>query len=131
MPNDGQADFKTALALKTPLLAKAAKRMLSGDAFEALRADMTAFRRANPWVEDSALFACLRAEPERKDVDWWDWEAAVRDREPETLAQLREQYRGDIDEFIAIQAIFDRQWQAVKVSLVCLVVTIMKGLIIR
>lgn len=118
VPNNGKAEFSTALALKTPLLAAAAKRMLSGAGFEALRADMAAFRAANPWVEDSALFACLHREPEREDVPWWDWEAPVRDREAATIAALREKYRADIDEFIAIQAIFDRQWKTIKVCCV-------------
>lgn len=133
VPNPGTADFEAALALKTPLLRVAAQRMLSGDAFGALRANMSAFREANPWVEDSALFARLRNEPEHEDVPWWNWEAAVRDREAGTISALREKYLADIDEFVAIQAIFDRQWQAVKVRgvLCALAAVVLRLLLLR
>ena len=42
--------------LQLPLLDKAAHRLLHGEGFEGLRAEMTAFREENNWVEQSALF---------------------------------------------------------------------------
>ena len=51
--------------LQLPLLDKAALRLLQGEEFEGLRAEMNAFREENGWVESSALFrwaaCCARA----------------------------------------------------------------------
>lgn len=39
-----------------PLLAKAADRLLADERFQGLRDQLAAWRRAHPWIEDSALF---------------------------------------------------------------------------
>lgn len=48
-------------APQLPLLDKAAHRLLTGAGFEDLRAQMAAWRAANDWVEQSALFRCGQA----------------------------------------------------------------------
>lgn len=114
VPNEGQADFAAAAKCKLPLVRKAAEALLAGDAFASMRGDMDAFRRGNPWIEESALFDCLKRDPERDGEAWWDWEAKIKDRDEATLAALREERAGDMDVFVATQFLFDVQWQAVK-----------------
>lgn len=59
-------DFAAVAATKTPLLAKAARTLLSSEPrFDGLRAQFEAFRSGHPWVEDSALFDVLRRQPVR------------------------------------------------------------------
>ena len=115
VPNKGAADFAAAARLKLPLVRKAAEALLAGDAFAALRGDMDAFRRGNPWLEESALFDCLKRAPERDGKAWWDWEDKVKNRDEATLTALREECARGMDVFIATQFLFDVQWQAVKV----------------
>lgn len=45
-----------------------------------LRVELTAFRKVNPWVEESALFYALTKAPGTADKAWWDWPAALRSR---------------------------------------------------
>ena len=115
VPNAGQADFATAAALKFPLISQAVDKLLSDAAFSDLRAEVAAFRAANPWVEESALFDSLRRSGGREEVDWWNWEAPLRDRDAATIAAKREEFKGEMDKFIATQMLFDKQWGAVKV----------------
>lgn len=117
MPNSGKADFPAARKLKTPLIRKAAEAILAGDKFDDLRQQMSSFRKANPWIEESALFDCLRKEPALDGKPWWEWEKAIRSRDRETLKKLRKKHNKDMDVFIATQFLFDIQWQAVKVCL--------------
>ena len=63
-------------------------------------------RRHSGWLEDYALFSALHAER----GGWWTWTAALRDREPQALAQARAR----LHERVAIarfeQFVFFRQW---------------------
>lgn len=115
LPNTGTADFAAADALKRPLLAKAAKKLLSDKKFADLRLLMEVFKENNPWVLESALFDCLKRDAAREKLLWWDWEPKVRDRDAATLKALREKHADDIEIFIAVQLLFDRQWKALKV----------------
>jgi hypothetical protein len=76
---------------------------------------MGTFRSANAWIEESALFDCLRQEAGRVKVEWWKWDKKVRDRDADTLKALRKKHKADIDMFIATQLLFDKQWAVVKV----------------
>lgn len=110
--NEGDADFAAAIKAKAPLLRKAAQAALERDDFAA---GVAAFRKANAWVEESALFDCIKRQPGFDMCAWWDWEPAVRDRDAATLKELRSKHAADIDVFIATQFLFDTQWKAVKV----------------
>lgn len=50
-----------------------------------------------------------------KDKGWWEWPLPIRKREPEALAGATAKHKTDIERFIALQYLFDRQWKAVKV----------------
>eukprot|EP00887_Chlorella_sp_A99_P003420 scaffold7.g3420.t1 len=113
-PPAPHADFPAVHAAKAPLLAAAAARLLGDPAHAGLRAELEAFRGANPWVEQSALFSVLAGLPELAGRAWWDWAPAFRDRDPDTLARARAEHAEEISTFIALQFLFDRFWKDVK-----------------
>jgi 4-alpha-glucanotransferase len=115
VPNKGAANFPVALKLKAPLICKAAEKLLDDSAFSGLRDRLAAFRKANAWVEESALFDCLRRERSREGKCWWEWEPALRDREAGAIKEARKKHKRAINVFIATQFLFDVQWAAVKV----------------
>jgi hypothetical protein len=112
---EGDVDFAAVAAAKGPALAKAARALLSDPRFAALRECMGAFRAENPWIEDSALFDALRRSPALDGKEWWAWPAPLKLREPAALAAARAEHAAEIEEFVAVQFLFDRQWKAVKV----------------
>lgn len=108
-------DYPAVFATKMPLLEKAAHAFLSrAEDLPDEHAGLAAFRAANPWVEQSALFAVLTELPELRKQMWWEWPAELRDRDPAALARVRAAQRESIDVFIAIQYFFDRFWGTVK-----------------
>jgi hypothetical protein len=112
----GDVDFEAVAAVKNPLLAKAAQRLLTSPKFAGLRQLFEAYRKDNAWIEDSAMFDVLRQQPDLEGLDWWEWPEPLRFRQPAALAEVQKKYKQQIDEFVAIQFLFDRQWQAVKVG---------------
>ena len=113
-PAAPNADFPAVAEVKLPLLESAAARLLDGEQFEGLRKDMNAWRKANVWVEESALFSAITEIPELDEVAWWDWPEKLRFRDAATLAALRKEHSRRIDVFIALQFVFDRFWTAVR-----------------
>ncbi len=63
------------------------------------------------WLPDYALFTALHAE---FNTAWYDWPAALRDRDPEALHQARLRHAQRIDTVIAQQAAFDQAWNALR-----------------
>jgi 4-alpha-glucanotransferase len=112
----GDVDFEAVAAAKNPLLTKAAKTLLSSPKFTSLRILLDKYRSDNAWIEDSALFDALRQQPELEELDWWEWPEDLRYRKPSALKEAQKKFKDHIDEFVAIQFLFDRQWKAVKVS---------------
>jgi 4-alpha-glucanotransferase len=76
---------------------------------------MEQFTKDNPWVLESALFDCLKRDEERKNLAWWDWEPKIRDRDAATLDACRKKHAKEMEIFIAVQLLFDRQWKSLKV----------------
>jgi len=106
-----RVDFPAVIGWKRDLLHRAADRLLA-DRSHPWDAALYAFRSAQPWVLDAALFQVLR---ERRDYrPFWTWEPELRDRNPKALARVREAERADIDRFIVLQFWFDRQWRSVR-----------------
>ena len=102
-------------AVKQPLLQKAAQRLLTSPSFAGLRTLMAQFRADNPWIEDSALFDALRQQPDLEGLDWWEWPEPLRFRKASALKDAHKQFKQQVDEFVAVQFLFDRQWRALKV----------------
>eukprot|EP00899_Mesostigma_viride_P029530 jgi/Mesvir1/9762/Mv12217-RA.1 len=112
----GNIDYDAVAAVKDPLLALAADRLLSGkDAPPTLVEEFAAFQ-ADPdvasWVNDAALFAALDAR--NPELNWWQWAPSLRDRDPVTLETARSVLHTDIRRFVAQQFLFERQWGALK-----------------
>ncbi len=80
----------------------------------------TSHRADNAWIEDSAVFDVLSGLPEHDELCWWEWDTPLRQRDPEALQGVREQYDQRIERFIAKQFLFDRQWKVVKVCMWCM-----------
>jgi 4-alpha-glucanotransferase len=80
---------------------------------EGLRSAFQYFQAAHAeWLDDFALFTAIKQA--RHDEPWWQWPAALRDREPHALEQAREQHAMRIRQVLFEQFIFDHQWQALK-----------------
>ena len=94
-------DFDALHAWKQPLLDVAAERARS--------LDLAAFRAAEPWVDDAALFAVLKRHHAQQ--PWWTWPDALRDRDPKALTAARTEHHDAIERTIALQLLFDRQWR--------------------
>jgi 4-alpha-glucanotransferase len=104
-----QVDWAAVDAWKRPLLSRAGRRLAQLDP-----AALAAYADARPWAREWALFAALHA---RRESDWQSWpEAGLRDRDPAALAEAREALRPEIDEAIALQLLFDRQWAALRAA---------------
>lgn len=103
-------------AVKQPLLQKAAQRLLTSSKFAGLRKLMVKFRSDNPWLEDSAVFDALRQQPDLVGLDWWEWPEPLRFRKAAALKDAHKKFKQEVDEFVAVQFLFDRQWRALKVG---------------
>ena len=115
-------DYPAASEAKAPLLLKAAKTLVSrarnnSNNEDGLAGEMLRWRQQHGWIEDSALFDTLSSlDPEcSKFEEWWQWPEPLRFRHEGSLAEARSKYTDAIDEFVALQFLFDRQWQALKV----------------
>ena len=64
---------------RTPILVKAADKLLSDATLKGLLLEMQTFARENPWCEDSAVFYSLCYHNEAtKHKAWWTWEGPLR-----------------------------------------------------
>lgn len=96
---------------KRAALYKAA-RTLAHDERHPLHEERARFLEDNPWVADFALFVAIKRRA--NGAPFWEWEPALRDRDEDALAAAREQLAQEIDDVITLQALFDRQWRALR-----------------
>lgn len=69
--------------------------------------DLARYTAEHPWLEDWATFDVLsRLHGER----WWRWPEALRDREPDALAEVRTRHGEAWNRSVAAQWLFDQQW---------------------
>ena len=103
----GRVDYGALYYYRLPLLERAYAR---GRALRS--APFAAFREANPWVEDYALFMALK----RKfgGLPWNQWPEKAARRDPEALARYREELREDVSCFAFTQYLFYEQWDALQ-----------------
>ena len=99
----GRVDYGALYSFRNPLLERAYRR---GRTLR--KQGFAAFRRANPWVEDYALFMALK----RKfgNLPWNQWPEKAARREPEALARYREELKEDVSCFAFTQYLFYEQW---------------------
>ncbi|MEW5303517.1 MAG: hypothetical protein WDW36_006201 [Sanguina aurantia] len=115
----GDVDFAAVAEIKTPLLQKAARRLLDASAPSQSAAHSEyqgymQFRQQHPWIEESALFDVARCSPALSQLAWWQWPQPLRLRDPAALREFAQANKDSIDEFVATQYLFDKQWKAVK-----------------
>ena len=63
------------------------------------------------WLDDFALFQALHDEHKNA---WWDWPAALRDREPQAVAEARARLAAQIEQIRFEQHVFFEQWSALR-----------------
>lgn len=90
-----------------PLVRRAAQR-LAAEAPQMIQQ----YREQNPWAIDWAMFDLIRSELNAD--GWWDFPEELRYRDADALARVQEQHAERIQEQIAIQLLFDRQWSSVR-----------------
>ncbi|MEA1930705.1 MAG: 4-alpha-glucanotransferase [Euryarchaeota archaeon] len=76
------------------------------------RAALDEFRDDEPWVDDYALFRALKKKHEG--VAWVDWPEPIRTRDPDALAEARDELSEEVEYRTLLQYWFDTQWQAFK-----------------
>lgn len=69
-------------------------------------------RETRSWLEDYALFEALRKQHESR--PWWEWEPALRDRDPAALEAARTRLAADIERVRFEQFLFARQWERLR-----------------
>ncbi|MCG8426739.1 MAG: 4-alpha-glucanotransferase [Chromatiales bacterium] len=60
------------------------------------------------WLDDYALYQSLHKE--FNDQPWWEWPAAIRDREPQALAEARARLSRAVEYVCFEQYLFFQQW---------------------
>lgn len=100
------------VAAKGPLIALAHEHFRVG-AEAAHRAEYADFvERNRHWLDDYALFRCLRSE--QQEWGWSAWPAPLRDREPAALEQARARLAEPLERIRFEQFLFFRQWGLLK-----------------
>jgi 4-alpha-glucanotransferase len=113
--NPGKADFDAAAALKEPLLSLAATRLVALENSNPLKQDFQFFCGKNEdWLDAAALFDCLSNSPALRGLSWWDWPQEMRDARDTAMVVSETANRKEIEEFKALQFLFDKQWMALR-----------------
>jgi 4-alpha-glucanotransferase len=102
-----RVDYGQLYRVRFDLLRKAYRRGWKRD-----QAEVSAFRRENPWLRDYALYMAIKAEQDMN--SWALWPEPLRLREKEAMRQARLRLRDDIRFYIYLQFLFFRQWQALR-----------------
>ncbi len=104
-------DYLTMCDVKVARLERAADRLLSGENPDLVE-PLARFRESAAWAEEAALFAALHQL--QNQLPWWRWPEEFRDRNPRALGAVRDELSREIDREVALQFLFDRQWQALR-----------------
>jgi len=108
----GNVDFEAVTARKLPLLEEAARNFLRNLSPEE-RARFEGFCRINAtWLDAWAQYLVLRRKFNY--AAWNQWPDPLKHRDPQALAQLREEHAEDLAVAQAIQFAFDEQWSALR-----------------
>jgi 4-alpha-glucanotransferase len=84
-----------------------------GDGAAASTAALVEFRaHAAAWLDDYAMFVALAEAQQGR--PWWEWPAALRDREPAALRDAGVAHAARIEEVVYEQFRFEREWRALR-----------------
>ena len=104
-----KANFDAAKQLKDAILRRAHDKFVHG-ARSSQGQSFDAFcQQQSAWLEDYALFSALRQT--HGGAPWYSWEPALRDRNPERLAEARADLQTEIEYHRFVQFQLDLQWQ--------------------
>ena len=110
-PRGPQVDFGAVIGWKSALLRHVADHF-DARASEARRCELAAFREANAWLADYALFAALK--DAHHGVAWTAWEPALAAREPVALARAQQALAAEVRAHEVGQFLFALQWSALR-----------------
>lgn len=110
--NCSYVDYDASIALKQPLLDKAARALLDGKgSSEYLSAFSLMNVSGNDWLRNAALFHLLESDFGHS---WWNWPHKFRSGDSEALETFERENEEKIKEFVAQQTIFHVQWKLLK-----------------
>lgn len=69
-------------------------------------------RKEEAWLRDYALFMALKTE--FNGASWQKWPEAIRLRQPQALEDMEKKLKREMDYWIFVQYIFDRQWTRIR-----------------
>lgn len=100
-----RVDYGFQYATRLALLHKA---FLRGE--DRFAREIDAFRRAQPWVDDYALFMAVKRS--RNMEPWSEWPEEIRLRKPYAVQTYATALAEDMNFFLFVQFLFFRQWNA-------------------
>ncbi len=111
--NYTNVDFERVITLKKSLLKTAFKNFKAKIKTDvALKSDFEKFcEKEDYWLKDYSLFAAIKQK--NNDCYWIEWDEKIKQRDEETLEELREKLADEILYVEFEQYIFDVQWQKV------------------
>jgi 4-alpha-glucanotransferase len=107
-----QVDYEQVVAVKSPLLLKAAERFRANANLDQRQAFETFCANRAFWLNDYAFFMALKSAHEGK--SWHQWEEAIAHRQPEAMEQWRLRLTSEIFHHKYLQFEFFRQWSYLK-----------------
>lgn len=105
----GKSDYLIAAELKEHYLDKAYEKFRKENLFQK---EFQTFCRSNEWLEDYGLYVVLKDQHQEK--SWVDWPTELRNRQPEAMAQVKQELADELDQVRFRQFIFFRQWAEVR-----------------
>ena len=104
--NPGRVDFGKQYEERTRILKLARNRFQPDEAYQQF------LKENSYWLEDYCLFMAIKNH--LGGCIWTNWPAALKFRDPEALAALKDQLSDDISLHRFAQYQFDRQWKALR-----------------
>ena len=103
---EDRVDFGRIYNNRLSVLRKAYARFTGGEDFD------TFCRENGSWLSDFALFMALKDRNSGK--PWYEWEEALKRREPDAVWQARQELREQMRFYRFIQFLFHKQWTALR-----------------
>src|SRR5690554_410304 len=106
------ADFPTAERIRKTLFELAWNRYSQGNFPDVERAFNEFCQKENSWLDDFSLFMIIRDKESGK--PWIEWPEETKDRNPEALQRIREEFPKELKKVKWLQFIFYHQWKQLR-----------------